>query len=92
VPDQPGSRLLDAIWRELERRFDRVDDQIDQLEEDLNRRVDHLEIYHAEERARAGERLRDRALRLERWQKVSIAIGALGTLCGLAGLLVSVIR
>lgn len=85
-----SDRWLDALWRELDglerdlrRDFDRLERTIDRLEQALQTRVTDLETFHIEERTRISDRLRERALRMERWTKVSIAFGVLGVAYGI---------
>lgn len=94
-----SDRLLEVIWRELDKLEAKLREQLDRLEHDLEEierkfqlRVTQLETHHAEERAVTGERLRDRALSLEHWQKISIGVGALGTAFGIAAILISVLH
>lgn len=85
-----SDRILDALWRELDalhansrREFDRLEQHVGKLEDHLDERVDQLEAFHISERAKIGERVRERTVRAETWAKVSIGFGVLGTLWGI---------
>lgn len=90
-------RILDAIWRELDdlkdnlrRELDRLERDLEQLEEKLLGKVHGLETFHIEEATEDRLRFATRARGMEKWSKWSIAIGALGTLAGIAGFLLAV--
>jgi hypothetical protein len=94
----PGRRerdhIVDWIWRELDalkadlvRDIERLERDLELLEQTFQLRVKELEVFHIEERTKLGQRLHERdearaeGLRLS--QKVGIAVGVVGTLAAI---------
>lgn len=87
-------REFDGLERDLRRDLERLEKQLDRLEQHLESRVDELEEFHITERAKSGERVREevaqidrdtrtRTRKMERWTKVAVAFGVLGTLAAI---------
>jgi hypothetical protein len=94
----PGRRerdhIIDWIWRELDalkadlvRDIERLERDLELLEQTFQLRVKELEVFHIEERTKLGARLHEReearAEGLRRWQKVAITVTSLGTVAAI---------
>lgn len=84
-------RYLNELRDDLEKDTGRLDAALVRLEERLQERVTELEEFHITERTKQGERIVERSKKSERWQKVSIAFGVVGTCGGIIALLVALI-
>lgn len=85
-------RYLNELREDLEKDTSRLDEALKKLEERLQGRVSDLEEFHITERAKAGEKIAERASTAVRWQKVSIAFGVVGTCMGIVAVLVTLLR
>lgn len=70
-----ADRILQTVWREL----DQLRKSLETLSSALDTRVDQLEEYHIEERAKVQLRVAAETKKMQRLTRISVAFGIIGT-------------